>query len=306
MSSRDGPLTSVPTEGVTRSAIRGSRREAPNRLPLFRSVSDGDELDVIKVPDAVIPTAEGDDIRVLHVDDEPRMGELTKDLLEMVADGIHVKTATSGVEALSMLGDQRVDCIVSDYDMPNLNGIEFLAAVRDRDPDLPFILFTGKGSEEIASDAIAKGVTDYMQKGGGRDRYEVLANRIQNAVDRYRSQNRFWEAFSWYRRLVEEGLTGICIVRDGEFVFVNDRLAEMLGREKGELIGCAPEELAASEDDAAVFEELGRIQDGSSDGQRFELTAVRPDGTPVRLEIHAGLVEFEEHLSRLGVVLEQE
>ena len=74
--------------------------------------------------------------------------------------------------------------------MPAKNGIGFLEEVRETDPDLPFILFTGKGSEEVAGDAIAAGATDYLQKGSGTDQYTVLANRIQNAVEQYRSQRR--------------------------------------------------------------------------------------------------------------------
>lgn len=53
--------------------------------------------------------------------------------------------------------------------MPGLDGLDVLERVRGEYPDLPFILFTGKGSEEIASDAISKGVTDYLQKGGGTE-----------------------------------------------------------------------------------------------------------------------------------------
>jgi PAS domain S-box-containing protein len=71
--------------------------------------------------------------------------------------------------------------------MPNQNGIEFLRSVREIYPDLPFILFTGKGSEEVASEAISAGVSDYLQKESGTDQYTVLANRIANLVSQYRA-----------------------------------------------------------------------------------------------------------------------
>lgn len=64
----------------------------------------------------------------------------------------------------------------------------------------PFILFTGKRNEEIASEAISAGVTDYMQKEGGTDQYTVLANRVRNAVRQYRSEQ---EAEQMQRRLKE-------------------------------------------------------------------------------------------------------
>ena len=132
--------------------------------------------------------ATNDSIRVLQVDDDPAFGELVQTHLERVDDRIDVTTASSAEEALKSLEETRHDCVVSDYDMPETDGIELLEAIREEHTDLPFILFTGKGSEEIASTAITAGVTDYLQKQTGTEQYTVLANRIQNAVDRYRSE----------------------------------------------------------------------------------------------------------------------
>ncbi|WP_415378985.1 response regulator [Halosimplex sp. TS25] len=131
------------------------------------------------------PTA----IRVLHVDDDRDLGELVAAALEREDDRFDVLTATNPDDALALLTDERVDCVVSDYDMPGMTGIEFLETVRERDLDLPFVLYTGKGSEEVASEAISAGVTDYLQKGTGTDQYALLANRIDNAVSAARSRS---------------------------------------------------------------------------------------------------------------------
>jgi PAS domain S-box-containing protein len=122
------------------------------------------------------------EIRVLHVDDEPSITDLTVTFLEREDDQFSVETATSADEGLELISDPPPDCIVSDYNMLGMDGLEFLQAVRQDYPDLPFILFTGKGSEEVASEAIAADVTGYLQKGSGTERYELLANRILNAV----------------------------------------------------------------------------------------------------------------------------
>ncbi|PSQ44033.1 histidine kinase, partial [Halobacteriales archaeon SW_7_68_16] len=126
--------------------------------------------------------------QVLHVDDDPAFTELTVDMLERQEDQFTVETAHSASEGLELLAGGGFDCIVSDYDMPGRNGLEFLEVIREQFPDLPFILFTGKGSEEVASDAISAGITDYLQKGGGTERYELLANRIETAVRQYRAE----------------------------------------------------------------------------------------------------------------------
>lgn len=129
-------------------------------------------------------------IRVLHVDDEPDFADLAATFLEREDDRFDTETATSATEGLDRLSGRTYDCIVSDYDMPRTNGIEFLEQVREKWPNLPFILFTGKGSEDLASDAISAGVTDYLQKQDGTEQYELLANRIENAVQARRETQR--------------------------------------------------------------------------------------------------------------------
>ncbi len=127
-------------------------------------------------------------IHVLHVDDDEAFGDLASTYLERVEPRLDVTAVTTTTDALTHLAEHDVDCVVSDYDMPDVNGIEFLETVREDYPELPFVLFTGKGSEEVARDAISAGVTDYLQKEAGTDQYTVLANRVQNAVEKRRSE----------------------------------------------------------------------------------------------------------------------
>lgn len=131
---------------------------------------------------------EEDLIHVLHVDDEPDFADMVGQFLEREDDQIKVTTATSIDQGLDYIADGNIDCVVSDYQMPQSNGIDFLTQIRKQYQDLPFILFTGKGSEEIASKAISAGVTEYLQKGSGTSQYVVLANRIRNVVEQFRSQ----------------------------------------------------------------------------------------------------------------------
>jgi CheY-like chemotaxis protein len=79
-------------------------------------------------------------IRVLHVDDEPDFADLAATFLEREDERFEVETATSASEGLDRLAADGFDCVVSDYDMPGRNGIEFLEAVREEHEDLPFIL----------------------------------------------------------------------------------------------------------------------------------------------------------------------
>ncbi|MEF8894352.1 hybrid sensor histidine kinase/response regulator [Halodesulfurarchaeum sp.] len=179
-----------------------------------------------------------DTIRVLHVEDDPDLADLASTFLAREDDRFDIETAHNAAEGLDRLVETDFDCIVSDYDMPGQNGIQFLETVREEYPDLPFILYTGKGSEEVASEAISTGVTDYLQKGSGTDQYTLLANRVKNAVRQYRTRSKLEESEQRYRHIVERSPNGIFIVKNGQIEFVNQTVVEWLDVDSGnELVG---------------------------------------------------------------------
>ncbi len=128
--------------------------------------------------------------RVLHVDDDRAIGDLLEAYLEESVDREEflVTTASSVTKARQVLAAQAIDCIVCDQQMPKTTGLEFLEEIRAEDPHTPFILFTNKGSADMVSEAIEAGATDYVRKGANHEQYEVLANRIVNAVKQERGR----------------------------------------------------------------------------------------------------------------------
>lgn len=221
-----------------------------------------------------------DTIQVLHVDDEPDLAEVVATFLEREDDRMQVRTATSPEDGLELLDEHPTDCVVSDYDMPGTNGIQFLETVRERDPDIPFILYTGKGSEEIASDAISAGVTDYLQKESGTSQYTVLANRIENAVEQYRSREAIQEAERKLRELAER-TDDVLFMFDGdwnELLFVNSAYEELWGRPIADLEADPDAFLdqVHADDSQRVRSSLACLADG--DSVQLEFRIVRPDG----------------------------
>ena len=191
-----------------------------------------------------VSASSSESTRVLHVDDDPQILDLSATFLEREGDYVAVETATDPNEALDRLIDEEFDsgvpfeCIVSDHDMPEMDGLDFLEAVREEHPDLPFILFTGKGSEEVASEAITAGVSDYLNKGSGTDQYALLANRIENLASQYRTERELQQSTERMRKLYG-GITDAIYVlnEDWEFTHLNDRAEEILQRSEAELIG---------------------------------------------------------------------
>jgi len=193
-----------------------------------------------------------EEILVLHVDDDGDFAALATTLLERESEEFETMTATSADRGLDLVAEQDVDCVVSDYEMPGTDGIEFLDQVRASWPDLPFILFTGTGSEEVAGRAISRGVTDYLRK-GGREQYTLLANRIRNAVVAHRAERRVYEA----HLAIETAREGIAILDDdGQFTYVNREYADLYGYEPRELIGGHWDRLYPEEDVSEVYEEI--------------------------------------------------
>ena len=139
-------------------------------------------------------------VHVLYVDDDAALRDLTAELLEKVSADISVRTAADPTTVPTRLEATTVDCVVSDYEMPERNGLELCRELREDHPELPFFLFTSRGGEEIVSRAMLAGVTDYIQKEPGVEQYTLLANRITNAVARHRLQERLAEL----ERIVDE------------------------------------------------------------------------------------------------------
>jgi PAS domain S-box-containing protein len=224
-------------------------------------------------------------IRVLHVDDRPDFSELTATALEREDERLTVETAASASEGLDRLTDA-TDCVVSDYEMPDRNGIDFLEAVRARYPDLPFVLFTGKGSEEVASEAISAGVTDYLEKGGGLSQFTVLANRIANAVEQYRSKRALEASQRRLSLFFEQSPLGVVEWNESfEVVRVNDAATEILGYDGADLVGASWERIVPESAREPVGEAVDALLEDRG-GYRSVNENLRSDGERIVCEWH--------------------
>ncbi len=129
-----------------------------------------------------------DDITILYVDDEPGLLSLGKLFLERGGQFI-VDTITSAPAALSLQNTRKYDAIISDYQMPEMDGIELLRKIRSSGNTIPFILFTGRQREEIAVRAWEEGADFYLQKGGEpASLFAELSHKIRYAVGRRQAE----------------------------------------------------------------------------------------------------------------------
>ncbi|MEI6796605.1 MAG: PAS domain S-box protein, partial [Methanomassiliicoccales archaeon] len=130
----------------------------------------------------------GRPIHILVVDDEPYLCELSKEYLEQSED-MKVEIVSSVSDARTILGQRHFDAIISDYQMPKEDGLQFLRSLRQKGDDIPFVLFTGRGREEVAIEALNNGADSYLQKGGlPVPVYTELEHRVRKAVQRQRAE----------------------------------------------------------------------------------------------------------------------
>ena len=145
------------------------------------------------LPHSNVGSVDDPKIRVLCVDDEANFLKTTQQILEH-QNSFHVETASSVNDALQMITNEAFDVVVSDYSMPERSGLDFLQELKQNGNDIPFILFTGKGREEVAINALNLGADRYFNKIGDPETvYGELAYGIRQAVAQRRAEQKIWD-----------------------------------------------------------------------------------------------------------------
>lgn len=127
-------------------------------------------------------------ISLLFVDDEPSLLEIATLFLERHGR-FQVTPSLSAKTALLQLASQHFDAVIADYDMPDMDGIELLKQIRIQSETIPFILFTGRGREEVAIEALNHWADFYLEKGGDpKTQFSELSNKVLTAVERRKYQ----------------------------------------------------------------------------------------------------------------------
>ncbi|HVN73762.1 MAG TPA: PAS domain S-box protein, partial [Methanoregula sp.] len=176
--------------------------------------------------------------RILYVDDEPALLEISRLFLERSGE-FSVATVTSAAEAIRLLAEEKYDAIISDYQMPEMDGIEFLRHVRAGGSTIPFVIFTGRGREEIVIQALNEGADFYIQKGGDPvPQFAELAHKVRQAVQQRRAETSIRD----HERREADIINFLpdatfAIDRSGRIIAWNRAIEEMTGFPAADMLG---------------------------------------------------------------------
>ncbi|SMP07560.1 ATP-binding response regulator [Halobellus salinus] len=230
-------------------------------------------------------------IRLLHVDDDPAFLDVTEAFLTRELQSVEITTVGQPAAAIERLREESFDCVVSDYEMPGTDGLELLSQVRARSPDLPFLLYTGKGSESIASRAINAGVTGYLQK-GGPEQHERLANRVEHAVREYRAG---LETERYSAVLQALGYPTYVVDAEGRFAYVDDAFADLTGYNRDELVGAEPSIVKTDASVEHADDALRSVVSSSGpDAEQFEIEIRTKEGDVIPCRDHLAPLPFDD------------
>ncbi len=244
-----------------------------------------------------------DTIHLLYVDADSSLSEVAA-TLEREDERLSVATATSADDALAYLADNHVDCIVSAYDLPGVDGLDFLDSVRTDDTSLPFILFPANGSESLASRAIAAGVTDYLPQHDDASQYTELATRILDAVtdDNAETDNGNKQRL----RTIIDSLPHLLYVvdEDGNYRLVNETLAQFHDTTVDDIEGASVADVLGDSHAENFYDDLNEVLDSGTSTRISEVTMADASGEEHVFEPRLLPHECDEMQAVLGIATE--
>ncbi|MFX0115988.1 MAG: PAS domain S-box protein [Candidatus Hodarchaeota archaeon] len=253
--------------------------------------------------------------RVLLVDDDEDFLMLAKEFLEEEEPSFELITTRSARIALQTLEQVSVDAVVVDYSMPEMDGLEFLQNLRLEGNWIPFIMFTGKGHEDVAMRALNLGADYYLTKEGDHEQlYGELANIIQEILNLKEhekkenlqkeealrvSEERFRELADLLPQTIFE------IDLEGNFTFANRYGLESTGYTQEDLeTGVTAFHLFVPEERARVKRDIQRVLAGQG-SEGHEYLALRKDGSKFPVLIHSSaIIRNNNPIGLRGIVVD--
>jgi PAS domain S-box-containing protein len=225
--------------------------------------------------------------KILIVEDLPTDAELNKREARKVLHNCSFVIVETEEDFLKELTEFKPDLILSDYSMPNFDGLSALKIALDNAPLIPVIIVTGSVNEDTAVECMKAGASNYVIKEQIKRLGPAILHALEEKqlnIERVEAQHALVESFERYRALFNLSPVGIQLSNENGFIDnVNDTLCRMLGYTQNELIGQHVSIFVCPENFNSINENIRLILDGAM--LKYETVSLRKDGQKIDVEL---------------------
>ncbi|MBE9509500.1 MAG: response regulator [Bacteroidetes bacterium] len=237
-------------------------------------------------------------LKILIVDDVPDDAELVAVQLKQQGIKFSWKHVDNAQKLKNALTDEAWDVVITDYSMPGFDGIEALRIVNEYDEDLPVIMVSGTIGEDVAVEAMKKGVHDYLMKNNLLRLGPALLREIEDAENRRQHRKdraALVQSEEKFRLLVENAPVGVSIASlDGKFHTVNKAYCDIVGYTERELLNMTFLELTVKDFNEKNVKIVDKLLDGKIKKARIEKQYIRKDGEIIDVVINTTVKKDEK------------
>lgn len=247
-------------------------------------------------------------MRILLIEDNISDAKLAIQTLSNIPDKPEIKTVETQEEFIKALEEFNPDVIITDYILPNFDGMTVLKLTQQFNPLIPVIVFTGSMNEEVAVECMKAGATDYVLKG----HYQKLIFSVREAIEKVNAikerkiaEEKLRESEELFRTLAEASLVGIYLIKDYKYTYVNQGFLNIFGYERDELIGKkGPLDLVSNESKEFVKSLIEQRINFPATNSNFILKAFNKQGQSLFIEVFSRAITLRGEKYLIGAVVD--
>ena len=233
-------------------------------------------------------------IKILMVEDDRAHTRLAERTFSRVGLNYEVVQVASGSECLKRLQEENFDIVLLDYYLPDEDGFQILEKIKSHNPLLPVIVFTGRGDEQLAVQAMKLGASDYLVKTMNLSHFDLLLDVVQKTIEDREMKGKIQELERQYQSIAENvndliyRYTPDCI-----FTYVSPSVTKILGYTPEDLIGTPYPELLSDHSMNHTCKAIHEKQMQGVEVEPFVYEVVKKDGSEVQLETHETILKSD-------------
>jgi two-component system, cell cycle sensor histidine kinase and response regulator CckA len=246
-------------------------------------------------------------LSVLLLEDDPSSIRLFTRKVQSAPVEIFVKEARNRETYVRELECSHFDCVVIDYTIPDITGIDALHLLKEMSPDTPAIIYTGSVGEEKAVECMKEGASEFLLKTNSVRLVPAIlsvVNQRREREARVQAEEAQKQSEARFRALAETSTAAIFIYHGDQFVYVNSAAEQLTGYSNDELLHTTFWDLTHPEYKEMIQQQRTAREKGEYVPSRYEFKIVTKDGSERWLDFTVSSIQFEGAPASLGIALD--